>query len=73
MAHWDESVFVEDEMTIVVQIRGKVRAKLQVSSSATKEEVLEVAKAHEQVQKWLEGKEIRKEIYVPKKLVNFVV
>ena len=40
MGDMDESVFVEDEMTIVVQVRGKVRAKLQVPSAASKEEVL---------------------------------
>ena len=70
---WDESVFAEDEMTIVVQISGKVRAKLQIASNATKEEVLEMAKSDEQVQKWIEGKAIRKEIYVPQKIVNLVV
>ena len=70
---WDESVFVEDEMTIVVQVRGKVRAKLQVPSAASKEEILAAAKSHENVQKWLDGKQIRKEIYVPKKLVNLVI
>jgi leucyl-tRNA synthetase len=51
----------------------KLRWNIQVSKDASKEEVLEKAKSDPKVAKWLEGKTIVKEIYVPGKIVNFVV
>jgi leucyl-tRNA synthetase len=62
-----------DTMTIAVQINGKLRGDLQVSSNATKEEILEAAKKVENVVKFLDGQVIKKEIYVPGKLVSFVM
>ena len=69
---WDEAVFVEDEITVVVQIKGKVRGRIKVSASASKDEVLAIAKAEESVQQWIVGKEIKKEGYIPGKLVFLV-
>ena len=56
-----------------VQINGKVRAKIQVGADVGKEEALAAAKENEIAAKWLEGKEIVKEIFVPGKLLNIVV
>jgi leucyl-tRNA synthetase len=69
----DESALVQEHLSLVVQVNGKVRGKIEVAASATKEEILEVAKAEENVVRYLEGKIVRKEIVVPNKLVNIVV
>jgi leucyl-tRNA synthetase len=69
---WDEGVFVEDEITVVVQIKGKVRARILVSPDAAAEDVIALAKAHPSVQQWIEGKTIKKEGYIPRKLVFLV-
>jgi len=68
----DESALVKDEITYVVQVNGKLRAKLNVSASASKDDVEEMAKSDENVQRFLEGVTIRKVIVVPNKLVNIV-
>ena len=61
---WDEKYLVHDTMTIVVQVNGKVRAELEVSSNATEEDIKAEAVKNEKVQKYLEGKEPKKIIYV---------
>ncbi|MGM0410206.1 MAG: leucine--tRNA ligase [Bacillota bacterium] len=63
----------KEEITIVVQINGKVRDKVQVSPDISQDELKKVVKQEDKVQKYIEGKEIIKEIVVPKKLVNIVV
>lgn len=68
----DESLLVEDTITLAVQINGKARATIDVSPDASKEVVLEAAKAEENIQRHLEGKTVRKEIYVPGRIVNIV-
>ena len=70
---YDEAKTSDDEVTIGVQINGKLRDTIKVSSTATKEETLEIAKAANNVVKYLEGKEIVKEIVVLGKIVNIVV
>ncbi|WP_300666812.1 leucine--tRNA ligase [Desulfoluna sp.] len=68
-----EDALVSDEVLIVVQVNGKLRSKFQVSVGLSKDEVQAMALADEAVQKFIEGKEIRKVIVVPGKLVNIVV
>ena len=70
---YDEAMTQDNEMEIVVQVLGKKRANIMVATNATKEDVLAAAKANENVATHLNGKEIVKEIYVPNRLVNFVV
>ncbi|PGA03353.1 leucine--tRNA ligase [Bacillus toyonensis] len=67
---FDESKLVEDEVEIVVQIMGKVRAKLTMSKDASKEEMEQLAL--EAIKEQIEGKTVRKVIVVPGKLVNVV-
>ena len=69
----DPAALEVDEITLVVQVMGKKRAVIQVPASATKEELEAFAKASDKVQPYLEGKEIKKAIVVPGKLVNFVL
>lgn len=68
----EEKYLVSDTMTIVVQVNGKLRANLQVPTDAGEEAIVEAAKADENVASYIENG-IKKTIYVPKKLVNFVV
>eukprot|EP00741_Cyanophora_paradoxa_P005263 tig00000865_g5102.t1 len=68
----DEQYLQADTINVVVQVNGKLRAQLQVSPTAGKEEVLAAAKAEPNVAKFLDGKAIKKEVFVPGKLVNFV-
>ena len=70
---YDSSKLVDDEFEMVVQVNGKVRGKITVSSNTTEDEMKELAKEIDNVKVFLEGKEIVKEIVVPKKLVNIVV
>ena len=70
---YDEAKCKEDTVEIVVQVCGKVRARLNVPAGISKEDALEAAKAEEKIQGEIAGKSIVKEIYVPGKLVNLVV
>ena len=69
---YDEAQCVDDTIEIVVQINGKVRAKLEIPADAEKDAVLAQAAAEPKVSEAIAGKTIIKQIYVPKKLVNFV-
>ena len=68
----DESALVRDELEIVVQVNGKVRAKMSVPASADKAALEAAALAEENVQRFIEGNTVRKVIVVPGKLVNVV-
>jgi leucyl-tRNA synthetase len=68
----DESALVKDSLELVVQVNGKVRAKLEVPANANKDTVESLARAEPNVQKFTDGKTIRKVIVVPGKLVNIV-
>ena len=70
---FDESKIVEDTYTMIVQVNGKVRGKIEVDSNTSKEEMEELAFTIDNVKNFIEGKEIVKVIVVPKKLVNIVV
>ena len=69
---YDEEKTKENSVEIVIQIMGKVRSKLTIPVDMPKDEVLAAAKADAKIAELLNGKEIKKEIYVPGKLVNFV-
>lgn len=70
---FDENKLSKDSFTIIIQVNGKVRGKVSVSSSTTNEEILSLAKTIENVKTFIDGKEIIRVITVPKKLVNIVV
>jgi leucyl-tRNA synthetase len=66
-------MLIENTVKIAVQVLWKVRWTIEISKDESKESVLEKAKNNEDVVKWLEGKNLVKEIYVPWKIVNLVV
>jgi len=68
----DPSALIKDEVTYVVQVNGKLRAKLEVAASVSKEQIEALAREDENVQRFVEGLSIRKVIVVPNKLVNIV-
>lgn len=70
---YDPRYLVEATLTYVVQINGKVRGNFELPKDQSKEEILEEAKKHPQIQKYLEGQQIEKVIFVPNKLLNLVV
>lgn len=70
---WDESLTVADMITVIVQVNGKVRAKLELSADATKEELEAAARADAKIAAMLSGATVKKTVVVPGKLVNFVV
>ena len=70
---YDEAKITEDTYTMVVQVNGKLRGKIDVSSETSKEEMERLAKSIPNVISFIDGKEIVKVITVPKKLVNIVV
>jgi len=70
---YDPEAAKEEEITIVVQVNGKLRDRLTLPADVQEEQVKETAMAQEKVKKYLDGKTIRKVIYVPKKLLNIVV
>ena len=72
---YDEKLLVEDQVTIIIQINGKMRDSLVLSTqNANSQTVIEqVARASAKTQKWLSGNSIKKVVFVPAKLINFVV
>jgi leucyl-tRNA synthetase len=69
----DADALVQDQIEISVQVNGKMRARIAIPADATDEVAIELAKAEPNVQKFMEGKPVRKAIYVKGKLVNLVV
>lgn len=69
---YDESALVENEIEIIVQVNGKLKAKMVVARDTAKDELETLAMAEEKVQAAIEGKTVRKVIAIPNKLVNIV-
>ncbi|HJF54105.1 MAG TPA: leucine--tRNA ligase [Limosilactobacillus coleohominis] len=69
---YDPSKIVEDEVEMIVQVNGKVRAKLKLAKDTDKDSAEKEALADDNVQKFVEGKDIKKVIVVPNKIVNIV-
>ena len=70
---WDEELAEDEEITLVVQINGKLRHRLTLPASVTEAEVRKVALNSQKIKAHLDGKKVIKVIYVPKKLINLVV
>lgn len=70
---WDAEAVVDEELLVVVQVNGKLRSRLSVAVDITEDQIKELALSDEKVKVFTDGKQIRKVIYVPGKLVNIVV
>ena len=71
--HYDAAAIIEEEILIVIQVNGKLRSRVTVPVDSSEEEIKKIALSDEKARKWIESKEIKKVIVVPKKLVNVVV
>jgi leucyl-tRNA synthetase len=70
---WDDAYLVQDEIEVVVQVNGKTRSRIVVSATAGETEVATLALADDTVQRFLGDGTLRKQIYVPGRLLNLVV
>ncbi|HVX58183.1 MAG TPA: class I tRNA ligase family protein, partial [Candidatus Saccharimonadales bacterium] len=70
---WDDELAKEEMITLAVQINGKVRGEILVAADITQEEAIAAAKADDKITELIAGKDIKKEIYVPGRLVSLVV
>lgn len=70
---FDEKLLKEEKILLIVQVNGKVRDKIEVEFGISQAEAEKIVKESQKIQTWLEGKEIKKVIFVPNKLVNVVV
>jgi leucyl-tRNA synthetase len=70
---WDDAYTVADTVTVAVQINGKLRGTVVVKTDAGEEEVLTAASQHPDVTRYLDGKQIRKQVYVKNRILNLVV
>ena len=76
ISHWpayEEAALAQDSVEIVVQVNGKIRARLQVPANSSQEELAEIVRSQPQYAEWLAGKTVTKTIAIPGKLVNLVV
>jgi len=71
--HWDEELAKDEEITLVVQVNGKLRDRIIVPASITEAEARRLAVERQRVKAYLEGRQITNVIYVPGRLVNLVV
>jgi len=69
----DTTALEQETLEIVVQVNGKLRGRIHIGAKASEDQARVAALGDEGIQKWLEGKPVRKFIYVPGKLVNVVV
>jgi leucyl-tRNA synthetase len=70
---WDEKALIETVITMPVQVNGKLRDQLELPADVNKEAARQAAEKSEKVNKYLEGKEVVKFIFVPKRMISFVV
>lgn len=70
---YDEKFLTEDKVTIVIQVNGKLRGEIEIETDSKEDLVVEAAKANEKVAGYLKDQTIHKTIFVPNKLINFVV
>lgn len=70
---YDEAKLADEEFELIIQVNSKIRAKVMVKKGISKEEMEELALSHENVQKYIENKEIKRIIVIPDKMINIVV
>jgi len=69
---FDPALVVDDMVKYSIQVNGKMRGQIELPADVTKDDALAAAKGHENVARFLEGKTMRREIFVPKRMINFV-
>ena len=70
---FDSGKIIKNTMQIAIQVNGKMRGTIDVDANETKDEIIRLSKDNTNVNSFIENKQILREIYVPGKLVNFVI
>ena len=70
---YDEALIIDQTVTYAIQVNGKMRGQIDLAKDLAKDDALASARANENVARHLEGKTIRREIFVPGRMINFVV
>lgn len=70
---YDLALLVDDEITIAIQVNGKIRGDFTVPADISEDDIKTMAQNHEKVLQWIDGKDIKKVIYVKGKLVSIVL
>ena len=70
---YDEQLIKEEQVTLIIQINGKVRDKMEIKSGLNQQQIEKLVLESAKLQPWLEGKQPKKIIFVPDKLINIVV
>ena len=69
----DQDLVVDDTVTLGVQVNGKVRGDVTINKDASEQDAREAAQGNENVMKHLAGKDVKKFVYVPGRIINFVI
>jgi leucyl-tRNA synthetase len=70
---YDEKLIKEETFTLIIQINGKIRDKIEIRTDISEKEAKELALSSEKIKKWIAGQEIKKTIFIPRKLINIVL
>ncbi|MBN1385291.1 MAG: leucine--tRNA ligase [Elusimicrobia bacterium] len=70
---WDEKKLQQEEVSIAVQVNGKLRGQIEINIDDSKEQIMEAVKSDDKIKKYIIDKKIIKVIYVPKKILNIVI
>ncbi len=70
---WDPELAKEEMVTLVIQVNGKVRERVEVSADITSEQATELAMGSDRIRSWIDGQEVKRVIARPPSLVNVVV
>ncbi len=70
---YDKKLLKEKIITLVIQVNGKVRDKVEVDANTSEEKAKKLTLEREKVKRWIEGKKVKKVIFVPGKLINIVI
>ena len=70
---FDPMLVIEETITLVVQVNGRVRDKISVANNLGKDQAIELSKKSMKIQQYIQGKEVMKIIHIPNKLVNIVI
>jgi len=70
---YDSKIIKEDKINLMIQVNGKVRDKIEIETSLSEEEIKKLALNQEKIKNWIKDQEIKKVIFVPNQLINFVL
>lgn len=70
---WDEKLIQDEDFKLIIQVNGRLRGTVLAKKDISQQEAEELVKSQNSVKKWLENKKIKKAIFVPDRLINFII